>query len=154
MSSEQNTNGGEPQPEPLSESWREVGGQLQGLVTRIAGVFRQAWSEERQFDDIVRSERAEDELRLSADRMDRVFRRVAAATEADRAATMETTRQASERTLGEIKIVAAKGLRALNEQLDDLARSLEQDRARQRESEQAEHTPDGDTGKNGTSGGE
>ncbi len=152
MSSEHQHNGGEPEPEPLSESWREVGEQLQGLVSRVADVFRQAWSEERQFDHLVRSDRLEDELRISADRVDRVFRRVAAATESERSEAMETTRQAGERTLGEIKVVAAKGLRALNEQLDDLAKSLEQERARRRAQEQPEHTPDGDTGKNGTSG--
>ena len=133
-------NGEEPESEPLTESWREVGGQIQGLISRIADVFREAWSEERRFDNIVKSERIEDELRTSADRMERVFKRVASETESDRAAAMKSTRQAGDRTLGEMKIAAARGLRALNEQLDDLAKSLERER-RQRDQE---HTPEGD----------
>jgi hypothetical protein len=39
-----------------------------------------------------------------------------------------------------MKIAAARGLRALNEQLDDLAKSLE----RERRKREQEHTPEGD----------
>ncbi len=147
MSSQNHNNGDHPRQEPLAESWREVGDQIQGLVSRIANVFRDVWSEERTeeptFGAETTGERFEDELRSSADRMERVFRRVAAETEEERSKAMKSTREASERTLSEIRVVAARGLRALNEQLDDLAKTLDQERAA-REKEQMYEPPAGD----------
>lgn len=136
MATEHQSNGDEPQQERLTESWREVGGQIQELVSRIADVFREAWSEERQTEQVEESKKLEDELRSSADRMERVFKRVATETEQERAAALKSTRKASDHTLSEIRIAAAKGLRALNEQLDDLAKTLERERAA-REKEQS-----------------
>ncbi len=138
MTSEQHSNGDEPKQERLSESWREVGDQIQGLVSRIAGVFRVAWTEERSSDEPSdeESRRFDEDLRSSAERMERIFRRVASDTEEERAATMKSTRKASDQTLSEMRVVAARGLRALNEQLDDLAKTLERERAA-REHEQS-----------------
>ena len=140
MSSPYHSNG-EPQPDRLTDSWREVGGQLQSLVSRLADAFREAWSEERKPEVFGPNENIEEELRASADRMERVFKRVASETESERAAAMKSTREASDRTLGEFRVAAARGLRALNEQLDDLAKSLERERNRR----DKEHTADGDT---------
>lgn len=142
MSTEHHSNGEERRQEHLSASWREVGDQVQGLVTRIANVFRTAWSEERDVSQ-GESQKFDEELRSSADRMERVFKRVAAETEQERAEAMKSTRKASDQTLAEIRIVAARGLRALNEQLDELAKTLERERAA-REKEQMYEPPAGD----------
>ncbi len=136
MATEHQNTGEEPPQERLTDSWREVGGQIQELVSRIADVFREAWSEERQTGQDEESKKLEDELRTSADRVERVFKRVASETEEERAAAMKSTRKASDQTLSEIRVAAARGLRALNEQLDDLAKTLERERAA-REKEQS-----------------
>ncbi len=140
MTDEQHSNGDGPTQERLSESWREVGDQIQGLVSRIADVFRVAWTEERSSEETAdeESRRFDEDLRSSAERMERIFRRVASDTEEERAATMKSTRKASDQTLSEMRVVAARGLRALNEQLDDLAKTLERERAA-REHEQSEN---------------
>jgi hypothetical protein len=129
MSTEHHSNGEEPQQERLTESWREVGEQIQGLVSRIADAFREAWSDERQPGPIPTSQKFDEELRASADRMERVFKRVASETEDERAAAMKSTRKASDQTFGEIRVAAARGLRALNEQIDELAKTLDRERA-------------------------
>ncbi len=147
MTTEHHSNGEEPQQERLTESWREVGGQIQELVSRIADVFRVAWSEERKVETEDESQKLEDELRASADRMERVFKRVATETEEERASAMKSTRKASDQTMGEIRVAAAKGLRALNEQLDGLAKTLERERAA-REQDQSSN---GNTEENHTS---
>lgn len=128
------TSNGEQQGPPPSDSWREVGTQIQELVTRIAESFRTAWSEERttrpdQSESEETARRLEDDLRESADRLERVFRRVAAETEQERSATLKTTRAASSRSMGDARDIAARGLRTLNEQLDQLAKNLEREQA-------------------------
>jgi hypothetical protein len=144
MSTDPTTNGVDPESEPRSDSWREVGEQIQGLVSRIAEAFRSAWSEERsskpEQDDTA--QKLEDELRASADRLERVFKRVAAETEAERSATMKTTRAASSKAMGEARVVAARGLRTLNEQLDQLAKTLERERANREHEQNANHEND------------
>ncbi|HVX30406.1 MAG TPA: hypothetical protein VHA53_08010, partial [Nitrolancea sp.] len=127
-------NNGEQQNPPPSDSWRDVGTQLQELVSRIAESFRTAWSEERstateQGESEETARRLEDELRDASDRLERVFKRVAAETEQERSATLKTTRAASSRALGEAREIAARGLRTLNEQLDQLAKNLEREQA-------------------------
>ena len=114
-----------------SDSWREVGEQIQGLVTRIAESFRSAWAEERSStpDDDDTARKLEDDLRASADRLERVFKRVATETEEERSATFKTTREASSRAMGDARVLAARGLRSLNDQLDQLAKNLERERA-------------------------
>lgn len=128
------TSNGEQQGPPPSDSWREVGTQLQELVSRISASFRTAWSEERsatpdQPENEETARRLEDDLRDSADRLERVFRRVASETEQERSATLKTTRAASSRSLGDARDIAARGLRTLNEQLDQLAKNLEREQA-------------------------
>lgn len=129
MSGEHHSNGEEPRQERLSESWSEVGGQIQDLVSRLADVFREAWTDERKFQQFQSSMGIEDELRSSADRIGRVFRRVASETEDEWSATMKSTRKASDQTFNEVRVVAARGLRALNEQLDELAKTLDRERS-------------------------
>jgi hypothetical protein len=125
---------GEQQNPPPSDSWREVGTQIQELVSRIAESFRTAWSEERsttseQTESDEAARRLEDDLRESADRLERVFRRVASETEQERSAAFKSTRAASSRSMGDARDIAARGLRTLNEQLDQLAKNLERERA-------------------------
>jgi hypothetical protein len=144
MSTDPTTNGKDPESQPTSESWREVGEQIQGLVSRIAEAFRGAWAEERssapEQDD--RAQKLEDELRSSADRMERVFKRVAAETEEERSATLKTTRAASSKAVGEARVMAARGLRTLNEQLDQLAKTLERERANHEHGQNVDHEDD------------
>ncbi len=138
-------NNGEHHETPPSDSWREVGTQIQELVTRIASSFRTAWSEERssttdQPDNEETARRIEDDLRESADRLERVFRRVATETEQERSAAFKTTRAAGSRSMGDARDVAARGLRTLNEQLDQLAKNLEREQA-DREKKDDEQPP-------------
>lgn len=130
MSMEPSEHQEDQESERLSNSWRDVGEQVQSLFASIADAFRVAWSEERKPEQEGESaKRLEDDLRASADRLERVFKRVAAETEEERSAAFKTTREASGRSLGEAKIVAARGLRTLNQQLDELAKTLERERA-------------------------
>ena len=144
MSTDPTTNGEDPQPEARGDSWREVGEQIQGLVSRIAEAFRSAWAEERSSEPAQNdtAQRLEDDLRASADRLERVFKRVAAETEDERSATMKTTRAASSKAMGEARVVAARGLRTLNEQLDQLAKTLERERANREHDQNADHEND------------
>ncbi|HEX3721422.1 MAG TPA: hypothetical protein VHV31_01445 [Nitrolancea sp.] len=143
MSTDPSFNGEDPQSQSPSDSWREVGEQIHGLVSRIAEAFRGAWAEERSSEPTQHDvgERLEDDLRATADRLERVFKRVAAETEEERSATVKTTRAASSKAVGEARVVAARGLRALNEQLDQLAKTLERERADREQNDN--HTDDG-----------
>jgi hypothetical protein len=128
------TNNGEQHEPPPSDSWREVGTQLQELVSRISASFRTAWSEERsatpdQPENEATARRLEDDLRESADRLERDYWRVASEPERERSATLKTTRAASSRSMGDARDIAARGLRSLNEQLDQLAKNLEREQA-------------------------
>ena len=144
MSTDPTTNGEDPQSEPRIDSWREVGEQIQGLVSRIAEAFRGAWTEERSSEPEQNdtAQRLEDELRASADRLERVFKRVAAETEEERSATLKTTRAASSKAMGEARVMAARGLRTLNEQLDQLAKTLERERANREHEQDVDHEND------------
>lgn len=107
----------------LIDSWREVGDLLRELGNRLAAAFRVAWSEERGAEQPQASAEADtvsrlrDELRVTADRLDRVARRVAGETTQERSAAFQATRKASEESLTELGNVTVEALRNLNRQL-------------------------------------
>ncbi len=117
----------------LTESWREVGEQLQEFGARFASAFRTGWSEETQqaAEGQSASERPESEeeavrnLNAVSDRLDRVLKRAATETESQRAAAMRATRGASERLLSETREAAIVALQVLTRQLESLTARLE-----------------------------
>jgi hypothetical protein len=71
--------------------------------------------------------RLRDDLRAAADRIDTVARQVSSETAAERASTLKATREASQKSLDEARILTASTLRKLNKQLDHLAQRLERE---------------------------
>lgn len=132
----------------LTESWREVGEQLQEFGARFASAFRTGWSEESQqpAEGQPAGERPESEeeavrnLNAVADRLDRVLKRAAVETESQRAAAMRATRGASERVLSETREAAIVALQVLTRQLESLTARLERVK-QEEEAAKTEPTP-------------
>ena len=115
--------------ELVGAQWREVADQVRELGVQLSAAFQSGWSAPRG--DAAASLR--DELRGAADRLDAAM--AAARAEAERAETRArleqagaATREAGESLLGEVRDVAAQGLRALNDQLASAADRLETER--------------------------
>jgi hypothetical protein len=109
----------------LADSWQEVGQQISDLFEKVSAAFRAAWSEERQHEGEQTARSLQNDLRATADRLERVMKRVAQETEEERAATLGTTRNVSERTVAEARTAAIGGLRTLNQQLEQLLGRLD-----------------------------
>lgn len=115
-----------PEPNHLSEAWRDVGAQFQQLGSRLAAALRRSWAESDG--DVVSTQTMQnlrDDLREAANRVDYVIQDISRETQAERNATIRATRRASEQSLEEARILTAATLRKLNRQLDQLVQRLE-----------------------------
>jgi len=111
----------------LTEDWREVGDEFKKLGTRLASAIRTGWKSEQAQQQLSN---LGDQLRAMADQVENAVRSArqevqAPETKAQVARAVEAAKGAQATLVEEVRDTVAKGLRALNTQLQELADRLE-----------------------------